>query len=403
MIAAVPAAIPFEFVLFGLTLLGVAVFHRHSLSVALTGLAAILVYKLLAGHFPAGLAGVGQHFVDEWVVLVNLFLLLLGFALLARHFERSAIADALPRLLPDGWKGGVALLAIVFVLSAFLDNIAAAIIGGTIASTVFNGRVHIGFIAAIVAASNGGGAGSVIGDTTTTMMWIEGVSPLDVLHAYVAAGVAFGIFAIPAAIAQQRFEPIRSGLRGEVRIDWTAAGVVAFILLAAIAVNVLVNVRAPERAEHFPFLGLAVWGAILFAAPLRRPGWEVLPHATGGAVFLLALVACASLMPVESLPAPTWVSTLGLGFLSSVFDNIPLTKLALDQGGYDWGFLAYAVGFGGSMIWFGSSAGVAIATRFDEARSVFAWLRHGWYIALAYVIGYFALLATLGWQAQQVR
>ena len=50
----------------------------------------------------------------------------------------------------------------------------------------------------------------------------------------------------------------------------------------------------------------------------------------------------------------------GSGFLSSVFDNIPLTALALKQGGYDWGFLAYAVGFGGSMIWFGSSAGVAI-------------------------------------------
>src|SRR5437763_4155599 len=32
--------------------------------------------------------------------------------------------------------------------------------------------------------------------------------------------------------------------------------------------------------------------------------------------------------------------------LSSVFDNIPLTALALEQGHYDWGALAYAVGFG---------------------------------------------------------
>jgi hypothetical protein len=48
---------------------------------------------------------------------------------------------------------------------------------------------------------------------------------------------------------------------------------------------------------------------------------------------------------------------LGLGFLSAVFDNIPLTALALKQDGYDWGFLAFSVGFGGSMIWFGSSSG----------------------------------------------
>ena len=390
-----PGDIPIEFVLFGLTLLGVAVLHRHSLAVALTGLAAILIFKFASGAFT--MSDAVTHFAHEWVVLANLFLLLLGFAVLARHFERSAIADALPPLLPKDWKGGFALLAVVFVLSAFLDNIAAAIIGGTIASTVFKGRVHIGFLAAIVAAANGGGSGSVIGDTTTTMMWIEGVSPLLVLHAYIAAGVAFVVFAIPAAMAQQRHAPIIRDSHARVSIDWTSVYIVVFILVAAVAVNVLVNLRMPERADQWPFLGLAVWGAILFATPLRRPDWHVVPHAAGGAVFLLSLVACASLMPVESLPDPTWSSTLLLGFVSSLFDNIPLTKLALDQGGYDWGFLAYAVGFGGSMTWFGSSAGVAIATRFPQARSVVAWLRHGWYVALAYVVGYFAFLAVLGW------
>jgi hypothetical protein len=66
------------------------------------------------------------------------------------------------------------------------------------------------------------------------------------------------------------------------------------------------------------------------------------------------------------------------------------------QGGYDWGFLAYAVGFGGSMIWFGSSAGVALANMYPEAKSVGLWLRHGWHVALAYVIGFFVMLAILG-------
>ena len=70
------------------------------------------------------------------------------------------------------------------------------------------------------------------------------------------------------------------------------------------------------------------------------------------------------MMPVEKLPLASWQTALGLGFVSAVFDNIPLTALALRQGGYDWGFLAYAVGFGGSMIWFGSSAGVALANMY---------------------------------------
>jgi Na+/H+ antiporter NhaD/arsenite permease-like protein len=84
-----------------------------------------------------------------------------------------------------------------------------------------------------------------------------------------------------------------------------------------------------------------------------------------------------------------------------VFDNIPLTALALKQGGYDWGFLAYAVGFGGSMIWFGSSAGVALSNMYPEAKSVGQWLRHGWYIPIGYVAGFFALLLILGWHPHE--
>ena len=86
-----------------------------------------------------------------------------------------------------------------------------------------------------------------------------------------------------------------------------------------------------------------------------------------------------------------------------MFDNIPLTALALKQGGYDWGMLAYAVGFGGSMIWFGSSAGVAISNMYPEAKSVGRWLRHGWHVALAYVIGFFVMLALVGWHPTDKR
>jgi Na+/H+ antiporter NhaD/arsenite permease-like protein len=148
-----------------------------------------------------------------------------------------------------------------------------------------------------------------------------------------------------------------------------------------------------------------VWVAILASAPLRRPDWALLKPTLKGTIFLLSLVLAASMMPVKQLPAASWQTAFGLGFLSAVFDNIPLTALALHQGGYDWGFLAYAVGFGGSMIWFGSSAGVALSNTFPEAKSVGQWLRHGWHVALAYVVGYFVLLFLHGWEphAQHTR
>jgi len=391
--------IPVDFLLFAATLLGVAVFHHHTLRVALIGLATIVAYQFFFSGFRAGpgIGGFATHLAHEWVILSNLFLLLVGFALLSRHFEESCVPAVLPKFLPDDWKGAFLLLAMIFVLSSFLDNIAAAIIGGTIAATVFRNKVHIGYLAAIVAASNAGGSGSVVGDTTTTMMWIAGVSPLHVLEAYVAAFVALFIFGIPAAIQQHRYSPIHKNPPRGTHVDWSRVVIVALILAAAIAANVAINTGYPALADRFPFIGAAVWAAILLGAPWRRPDWKVVPEAVKGSIFLLSLVLCASLMPVEKLPAASWPTALGLGFVSAVFDNIPLTALALKQGGYDWGFLAYAVGFGGSMIWFGSSAGVALSNMYPEARSVALWLRHSWYIAVAYVVGFFVLLLVLGW------
>src|SRR5881628_1885161 len=229
------AGIPIDFILFALTLIGVALFHHHTLKVAVVGLAVIIVFKLFFSPFAegAGVAGLLDHAAHEWVLLVNLLGLLLGFALLSKHFEASKVPAWLPTLLPNDWKGAFVLLVMIFVLSSFLDNIAAALIGGTIAGVVFRGKVHIGYLAAIVAASNAGGSGSVVGDTTTTMMWIAGVSPLSVLEAYVAAGVAMLIFGVPAALQQQRFSPIRKDPPRGVRIEWVRVAIVAAILLAA--------------------------------------------------------------------------------------------------------------------------------------------------------------------------
>jgi Na+/H+ antiporter NhaD/arsenite permease-like protein len=388
--------VPIDFVLFGVTLLGVAFFHHRTLEVAITGLLVIVGYKLFFNQFAAGpgLPGLLVHLQHEWVVLTNLAGLLLGFALLSVHFGESRVPKVLPKFLPLDWKGPLVMLAMVFVLSSFLDNIAAALIGGTMAHALFP-KVHIGYIAGIVAASNAGGSGSVVGDTTTTMIWIDRVAPGDVLGAYVAAVTALFVCGVPAAIQQHRHAPMSHVRVETVTVDWARVFIVMFILATAVAVNVLVNVRFTDYADAFPFLGAAVWVAILAASPVRAPDWHAFRAALKGTAFLLSLVLAASLMPVEKLPPASWRTTLG--FISAVFDNIPLTALALDQGGYDWGMLAYAVGFGGSMIWFGSSAGVAITNVFPAARSVASWLKHGWHVAVAYVVGFFVLLSLLGW------
>lgn len=374
------AGIPIEFIFFGITLLGVALFHHHTLLVSLSGLGIVSAYKLINGF------NIGHHLGEEWEILANLFGLLLGFAILAKHFEDSGIPELLPNYLPDDWKGGFALLLITFILSSFLDNIASAMIGGMIAAHVFKKKVHLGFLAAIVAASNAGGAGSVLGDTTTTMMWIDGISPLDVLEAFIGGFAALLIFGLPASFQQDHYNRIQRDAIPGVKIDYAKLLIVLLILIGAITFNVLLD---------FPALG--VWGAILIGAIFRKTDWNELKKAFPGTIFLLSLVFLASMMPVEKLPHASWQTALALGFISSVFDNIPLTKLALTQGGFDWGILAYCVGFGGSMIWFGSSAGVALSNIFPEARSVGNWIKNGWHVIIGYVVGFFVLFWIMGW------
>ena len=281
-VAGIAAAlgVPFDFVLFGLTLAGVALFHHHTLQVALIGLAVIVLYKLGFTGFKTGpgLSGLVAHMGHEWVILTNLLGLLVGFALLSKHFEDSEVPKVLPKYLPDDWKGCFILLVMVFVLSSFLDNIAAALIGGAMAHTVFRGKVHIGYLAAIVAASNAGGSGSVVGDTTTTMMWIDGVSPLAVFHAYVAAVVALVVSGIPAALQQHRHSPIMKDMPPGTHVDWARVGIVGFILVAAIVANVTLNLQAPQLADRIPVIGARGVGRDPRVGPAaqarleRRPG-----------------------------------------------------------------------------------------------------------------------------------
>jgi Na+/H+ antiporter NhaD/arsenite permease-like protein len=389
-----------EFVIFGLTLLGVALFHRRALTVAFAGLILMTFVRVISGPagFDAQAYEIAIHLASEWVTLANLFLVLLGFAVLANQFEQSNLPELIPSRLPDGWLGGLALLAFVFGLSIFLDNIAGAIIGAVMARHVYRKGVTIGFQAAIVAAANAGGAGSVIGDTTTTMMWISGISPLQLVPAFIGSIAAFAFFGPVATFQQQRLSPMSRGAASNVSVDWVRVLVVLTILSAVVAVNVVGNSLFPGLEKTVPVLGVGLWIAILATTAFRAPQWRVLIEATRGASFLVVLVALASLIPVDQLPTPSPLGVFGLGLLSAVFDNIPLTALALNQGGYDWALLAYAVGFGGSIVWFGSSAGVALTNIFPEGRSVVQWLRYGWSIAVAYVVGFLVMLAVMGWR-----
>lgn len=366
--------------------------HHWNLEVALIGFAALLVYTIYSGTG----AGVhlGQHMIHEVPGLANLAFMISGFAVLAKTFENSNAGDAMPRWLPDDWRGGAMIIMMVMFLSAFLDNIAACLIGGVIAKKVYKGKIGVGFIAALIMASNLGGAPSPIGDTTTIMLVNAKVPVTEILASIPGAILATLFLARVAGKQQDRIQRIIKDENTGVVVNTRMLLAVAVALVAVIICTLTLHITA-----------VGVWGGLLIAGIFAyrhipwREGWA---HSTmRSSLFLAALVASASLMP-KFLPPATWYYTGLLGVVSAVFDNIPLTDLAIRANWGMWDLLAFAVGSGGSMMWFGSSSGVTLTKEpeFAEGRDWKKYITQGWHVPVTYVIGFVTILAW-NWVIEQ--
>ena len=125
--------------------------------------------------------------------------------------------------------------------------------------------------------------------------------------------------------------------------------IVAAMLTVALVVNVITNIHLPAPLGRVPVLGLSVWAVLLLAAPLRRPdsgsdARDVQGHDLSGR-------ACygsfddARRQTTRCVMADSARSRVRLGRVGQDTTH----AFALKQGGYDWGYLRYAVGFGGSM------------------------------------------------------
>lgn len=370
--------IRWEIIMFATMLIGVAIFYKNTTDVAIIGTTSIIIYKLIfVDDFFLNTLST-PSFQAQYLELINLAGMLMGFNILADNFERSGLPERIPLFLPKNFLSGFILLAFIFVISSFLDNIAAAMIGFSIAYTVFGKKLHLGYIVAIVAASNAGGSGSVVGDTTTTLMWINGQDPLSLTRAFIPALFAFLFFGIICSKQQYKWSPIANFNNGHKQpIVWKRIILCASILALCITANYI-----------FKFPALGIWIAIFIGKYYTDIDWKLSPETVSSVVFLLVMVFSANLIPLNGLPEPSTLSTFFMGLISAVFNNIPLTQLCLSQGNYDWALLSFAVGFGGSLVWFGSSAGVAVCDKEPKARSIVSWMRYGWPIAIAYCLAF---------------
>lgn len=225
--------------------------------------------------------------------------------------------------------------------------------------------------------------------------------------AFLQLQTGIGILTLLVLLVLIEVRRYRAGLRDDIhvtqlgssRLDWPQL----FPLLG------IVGLVAGNLLFHQPGLGL--WAGLLIGIVLgnlaayasgRNSVQLEVPSviaAVPGSIFLVLLVSCAKLLalhivePVMQTTNSTLVTYVA-GIASCIFDNIPLTAILIQLGGpemvgFHWSLVAYAVGFGGSMLWIGSSAGVALGTLFPQVYDTKRWLKPAIIIFVVYNIGFF--------------
>ena len=160
--------------------------------------------------------------------------------------------------------------------------------------------------------------------------------PLHVLDAYIAAVAAMLFLRGLRGEAAARLLPIMKHTPAP-PASTGAVGIVATILVAAIAANVVANLYFNQVLDHFPVIGVA--SGSRSSPPPRSAG------PTG---------RCCGCAQGDDLPAgprglrlahagreaatASWPTTLGLGFSRPFSTTSRSPALALKQGGYDWAF-----------------------------------------------------------------
>jgi Na+/H+ antiporter NhaD/arsenite permease-like protein len=306
---------------------------------------------------------------------------------------------------------------IAFFLSPIADNLTTALILSTVLITIEqkNKAFLIPGAINIVVAANAGGAWSPFGDITTLMAWTAGKGTfVDFMFLFPASILGY----LVTAYLLSRFVPDTKpdfDVEKEPKVVLKRGGkVIIWMGVSTIALAVI-----SHQVFHLP----AMWGMMFGLSILKLYSYRLkkkhqddfnvfqnMMHienntllfffgilAAVGGLYFLGYLALAVVVYDPSVLGPT-VANIGVGFLSAIVDNVPVMSAVLkaspDMGLDQWMLVTLTAGVGGSMIAFGSAAGVGVMGKLPGIYTFSAHMKYAWTI----VIGYFVSVAV--WYVQ---
>ncbi len=306
---------------------------------------------------------------------------------------------------------------LAFFISPIADNLTTALILSTVLITIEreNKRFLIPAAINIVVAANAGGAWSPFGDITTLMAWTaEKGHFVDFLYLLPAS---IGGYFVTAYLLS-RFVP-QTKPEFDVSTEKKPEIMQGGIIVVFLGLFTIVSAVVAHQVLHMP----AMWGMMfglamlkLFQYRLKRKYNSTLNIfesmskienntllfffgilAAVGALYFIGWLGLAAVVYQPDILGPTGAN-IGVGFLSAIVDNVPVMSAVLkanpDMGVDQWMLVTLTAGVGGSLISFGSAAGVGVMGKLPGVYTFAAHMKYSWTI----LVGYF--VSILIWYGQ---
>jgi len=307
---------------------------------------------------------------------------------------------------------------LAFFISPVADNLTTALILATVLITIDkeNKAFLVPSAINVVVAANAGGAWSPFGDITTLMAWTAGKGTfVDFLYLFPAAFVGWVI----TAFLLSRFVPAGNppAVNSKEKMEILEGG---RVIIALFAFTIFVAVMS-HQVLHLPAMwgmlfGLSVLKLYVFmlnnnnrnnyeneatCKPINAFSWIAkiendtllfffgILAAVGGLHFLGFLEYFTALYAEFGATAVN----IGVGFLSAIVDNVPVMSAVLksnpDMGAdahAQWMLVTLTAGVGGSLISFGSAAGVGVMGKMHGIYTFSSHMKYAWTVLVGYVV-----------------
>lgn len=363
-----------------------------------------------------------HHHIEELIFEIAgiYFFLFVAMTYIEALIERNVFEVLKNKILAKGlsyrqlfWLTGI----IAYFLSPIADNLTTALILATVLITIERDNIKFLVPAAvnIVVAANAGGAWSPFGDITTLMTWSAGKATfVEILGLFPSATIGYLVTAYllykfvpkghPKILSNANTNPIKIKDGGMVIVGLGLLSIALAVIshqvfhvppmigmllgLAILKLYSVYLIKHPKKEEFSVFKSIAKIenDTLLFFFGILS------------AVSVLQFVGYLALMGEWYTVFSHTYLNIGVGFLSAIIDNVPvmfaILKTDPTMTTAQWLLVTLTAGIGGSLISFGSAAGIGVMGKLHGIYTFFSHMKLAWTI----VIGYFVSCAV--WYVQ---